>query len=72
MLDKITHPFIVNTLCSNPAWSLEIHQHPDAWELTIWFHEDGLAQATSRAEGLTLSDALDNLERLLETGSAKP
>lgn len=72
MLSPTTHPFIVNTLESSPAWSLETRKYPDAWELTIWFHEDGLAQATSRAEGLTLSDALDNLERLLETGSTKP
>lgn len=72
MLSPTTHPFIVNTLDSSPEWSLETRKYPDAWEVTIWFHEDGLAQATSRAEGLTLSDALDNLERLLETGSAKP
>lgn len=72
MLSPTTHPFIVNTLESSPAWSLETRKYPDAWELTIWFHEDGLAQATSHSKGLTLSDALDNLERLLKTGSTKP
>jgi hypothetical protein len=71
MLDRTTHPFIVNTLDSSPAWSLETRKYPDAWEATIWFHDDGLSQASSRAEDLTLPDALNNLERLLETGSAK-
>jgi hypothetical protein len=73
MLDKTTHPFIVNTLESSPAWSLQTRKYPDAWEVEMWFYEDeGFQVAMSRAEGLTLTDALDNLERLLETGSTKP
>ena len=73
MLDKTSHPFIVNTLESSPAWSLQTRKYPDAWEVEMWFYEDEDFQvAMSRAEGLTLSDALDNLERLLETGSANP
>lgn len=71
MLDKTSHPFIVNTLESSPAWSLESRKYPDAWEVTLWYHDGGLAQASSRSEGLTLPDALDALESLLETGSAK-
>ena len=72
MLSPITHPFIFNTLESSPAWSLQTRKYPDAWEVEMWFYEDDdFSVAMSRAEGLTLSEALDNLERLLETGSTE-
>ena len=72
MIDKTTHPFIVNTLESSPMWSLEVRCYPAVWDCCMWFREEEDFQvAMSRAEGPTLADALGNLERLLETGSTK-
>lgn len=71
MLDKTTHPFIVNTLDSSSSWSLEVRAYHDTWGVGVWFDDDGLMMPSAIADGPTLADALDNLERLLETGSAK-
>ena len=66
MLDKTTHPFIVNTLESYPFWALVIHQTPVhgsvIWTAELEFDAD---LTSSSAEGATIPEALDRLESML-------
>lgn len=62
MLDKTTHPFIVNTLESNSHWSLSV-KRGSSWRWWASLYYDG---NESEAEpGSTPSEALNRLEALL-------
>ena len=72
MLDKTSHPFIVNTLESDPYWALVLHQNrvhgSILWAAELEFDID---PTSSRAEGSTLSEALDRLEGVLSGRGAE-
>ena len=63
MLTKESHPFICNTLESDPRWALIVN-YWHGWEVSlVWGDPDDSGDAFAMAH--TLSDALDKLEALL-------
>lgn len=64
MLDKTTHPFIVNTLESSLNWEVSFRKFPGGlWEGCLHYGQDFLSQTS--AKGSTLTEALDRLESVL-------
>lgn len=71
MLDKTSHPFIVNTLESSIYWSLKLEATPKVihgphgvfpWIVYMLWNEDRHHEDTQFAGGTTPSEALDRLE----------
>jgi hypothetical protein len=61
MIDKATHPFIVNTLESSLNWEVSLRKFPGGlWESCLYHGQDFLTRTIAR--GNTLPDALDRLE----------
>lgn len=63
MLDKTTHPFIVNTLESSFLWDLAVWKESHLWRTCLIYDSNcEEAEATAAAEATTLPEALDRLE----------
>lgn len=74
MLDKTSHPFIVNTLQSSGRWSLDVSYFKSVatWAVSTVFMDDRCHDSTVVATGGTVSEALDRLEALLAGREVTP
>lgn len=73
MLDKTSHPFIVNTLESSFLWDLAVWKESDLWRTCLVYDSNCVgAEAAATAEGTTPAEALDRLEALLAGREVTP
>ena len=72
MLDKTTHPFIVNTLRSSPDWELILKSDQGDFlaELGCW--QEGVFEVTESVIDVSFQKALDQLEATLAGREVTP
>jgi hypothetical protein len=65
MLDKTTHPFIVNTLRSSPDWELILKSDLDDFKVELGYWHEDFFDPTESVVDVSFSKALDRLESVL-------
>lgn len=65
MLDKTSHPFIVNTLRSSPDWELILKSDLNDFKAELGCWHEGLFEPTESVIDVSFPRALDRLESVL-------
>lgn len=65
MLDKTSHPFIVNTLRSSPDWELILKSDLNDFKAEIGYWHDDFFEPTESVIDVSFPRAIDKLEALL-------